>query len=114
MPTGTQTTNTFEELLHKLYSQMTDLELADNPDWNTIAQLKGAVQAKIRQPIDNMAAQGQTQAPPQMAQSQVPGGGAMGAPPPGPMRAMGGAMNAGPQFSPDDLARIMAMQPGAQ
>ena len=89
MAAGTRQTNTMEELLRKQLGAFADLKLADDADFDFITDLETRVLGKLREPIDQMAQQGLTAAPPQLA-------GGMGGPPPeaapmGPPPGMGGA-----------------------
>lgn len=127
MATGTRQSNTMEEVLRKLLPQTTDLLLTDDVDPDFVAQLQAGIVQKLREPQDQaLAAQQalqQTQVPQGMATTQVPqmqgpsapmpsGGMPMPAPPPGPMRATGGAMAGVSGPSGDEISRILASLPG--
>lgn len=84
---GTQTTNTFQEGLQKLLKLIAELQVEPDADMQFCAQLQAMVVGKLREPIDRMAQQGLTAAPPQPQQqggfgpSPAMGGGANGLPP---------------------------------
>lgn len=73
MAVGTRQPNTMEELLRKQLSSTSDLFLADDADFDFITQLQANIVGKLRQPIDQMAGQGLTAAPPSLA-GGAPGG----------------------------------------
>lgn len=91
-----------EEQLRKLLSGITELKLADDADFDYIGELETQVIRKLREPIDQMAAQGMTQAPPSMAQTQAPGN---------PLLGMAGQGGISPSTdtapAADELRRLM-------
>ena len=116
MASGTRQTNTMDEILRKQLSMFADLKLADDADFDWIAQQEAGIIEKLRGPQDRakamIEAQGATAMTPQM-------GGPMGgqpatAPPPDPnmqliMQAM---QQQGQQMPPTPGAVPGAMPPG--
>ncbi len=107
MAAGTRQTNTMEELLRKMLGQFAELKLAEDADFDFITDLETRALGKLREPIDRIAQQGLTAAPPQLAG----GGPAMGA------GMGGGAMP--PQGAGDPnldqlMQALMAQQGGGQ
>jgi len=121
MAAGTRQTNTMEENLRKMLSGVTELKLSDDPDWDFITGLETAVLSKLRQPLDQVAQQGLTAAPPELAMGgpgmggQTPGmppgmamGGQQAMTPPTMAPTQQGGLNGRPSLpSPDELRRIL-------
>jgi len=111
MAAGTRQTNTMEENLRKMLSSITELKLSDDPDWDLIEGLETSMLGYLRRPLDSMAQQGLTAAPPALAGMGMMGGGQAPAGPAGPPvmapTQMGG-LNGRPSIpSPDELRRIL-------
>ena len=79
---GTRTDNTFAESLTKLLRSLADMKVLPDADLEFILNLEMQVVQKLREPIDNMQAQGST---------QIPGAPPMG-PPMGPPLGIGGGL----------------------
>jgi len=119
MATGTRQPNTMEELLRKQLSSLSDLFLADDADFDYITKLQAAIVGKLREPIDSVAQQGLTQAPPSLAVGMEGGGmqapdmmgSAMPTPSPSPLpggMGLRGGLNPSPAMpSPDELRRVI-------
>lgn len=86
MAAGTRQTNTMEELLRKMLGGFSELKLAEDADFDFVTDLETRVLGKLREPIDQMAQQGLTAAPPQLAGGGPPMGAGMGG---GPMPPQG-------------------------
>lgn len=120
---GTRTDNTFAEALTKLLRNLADMKVLPDADLEFILNLEMQVVQKLREPIDNMQAQGSTQVPGApgmgmpMGMSPDMGGGLppelMGMPPEMGMPGMGGGagipgMRQEPSMpNPDELRRIL-------
>jgi len=115
MASGTRQTNTMDEILRKQLAMYADLKLADDADFDWIAQQEAGIIEKLRGPQDRakamIEAQGSTAMTPQM-------GGPMGgqpatAPPPDPnMQLIMQAMQQQGQMPPTPGAVPGAMPPG--
>jgi hypothetical protein len=115
MASGTRQTNTMDEILRKQLAMYADLKLADDADFDWIAQQEAGIIEKLRGPQDRakamIEAQGSTAMTPQM-------GGPMGgqpatAPAPDPnMQLIMQAMQQQGQMPPTPGAVPGAMPPG--
>jgi hypothetical protein len=123
---GTRQNNTFEEALHRMLGDLTQMKVLPDADLPWIIDLETQIVGKIREPIDRM--QAATQAPPPGSPGMPPMAGGM---PPGPggglppdLAAMlpppppGGPGNANTQSlppmpsNPDEFRRIVGNIPG--
>lgn len=106
MAAGTRQTNTMDEILRKQLAAFSDLKLADDADFDWIAEQEAKIIEKLRGPQDKaraiMEAQGTTAVTPQM-------GGPVG----GGMAGMAPAPAAAPAGDPN-MAMIMQAMQGAQ
>lgn len=139
MAVGTRQSNTMDEILRKQLSMFADLKLADDADFDWIAEQESKIIERLRGPQDRanaaMQAAQTTQVTPQMggpvgsqpqtmpqqspnaqlimqalqAQGAMPPGAVPGATPPG----RGPAMSP-PMPSPDELRRVMSQGQGIQ
>lgn len=96
MAAGTRQTNTMDEILRKQLAAFSDLKLADDADFDWIAEQEAKIIEKLRGPQDKaraiMEAQGSTAVTPQMG---------------GPM---GGQPSTAPAGDPNMAAIMQAMQ----
>lgn len=96
-----RSTNTMQEALQRVLSDLAVMKTLPDADLEFIVNLETTVLQKLREPIDNIARAGLTNAPPQMGP-----GGAGGANP-----SMVGAgvpgIRSEPQINPDELRRMI-------
>lgn len=100
---GSRQTNTFGEMLQKMLRDLADMKTAPDADLPFIIDLETQVVGKLRQPIDNVAAQGLTQVPPDPAMGMAMG---MGPAMP-PAEGVPGVRSMPTMPSPDELRRIL-------
>lgn len=75
-------------------------------DLASAVELETSILQMLRRPIESMASQGLTSAPPQQ-QEMMQGQPNMAAPPPQPGGGMRGIMPSAPMPSPDELRRVI-------
>lgn len=142
MAVGTRQSNTMDEILRKQLSMFADLKLADDADFDWIAEQESKIIERLRGPQDRanaiMQQEQTTQVSPQMggpvgsqpqtAPQQSPNaalimqalqqaGGGMPPPPgtvPGAMPPGRGPAMSPPMPSPDELRRVMSQGQGMQ
>lgn len=143
MASGTRQTNTMDEILRKQLAMYADLKLADDADFDWIAQQEAGIIEKLRGPQDRakaiMEQQGATAMTPQMGgpmggqpatapqpdpnmqlimqAMQQQGGGQMPPTPgavPGAMPPGRGPTQSAPMPNPDELRRVMGQGQGMQ
>lgn len=103
---ATNRDNTMIEALDKMLKDIAGMKTLADADMPFLISMENMVLGRMKQPVDQLAAQGVVNAPPSPPQPQPGMGGGMGMPA-GSMQ--GGGLMAGPGMpSPDELQRLLS------